>query len=315
MDRFAEVEVFVRIVETGGIGAAARRMGVAKSVVSRRLRDLEDRLGGRLINRTTRQFSLTATGRAYYERAVKVLDDLEEADQAARSDSSTLTGTLHIAAPMSFGTMHLAPAIAAFLENHEHLRIDLDLNDRRVDLVEEGFDMAVRIGTLADSSLIARKLALVRNVMLASPQYIARHGRPRTLDDVEGLPALLYTGMAERAVFQCTAPDGSVGQVRPQVRMRANNGEMLLKMAEAGLGLVVNPTFICAEAVEAGRVEILLPDHEFAQITAYAIYPPGRNLSTKVRAFIDFLVTRFGENPYWDRCLAEARGATALPGR
>ncbi|MCB1482391.1 MAG: LysR family transcriptional regulator [Rhodobiaceae bacterium] len=306
MDRFAEVEVFVRIVETGGIGAAARRMDVAKSVVSRRLRDLEDRVGGRLINRTTRQFSLTETGRVYYERVSKVLEDLEEADQAALSDSSTLTGTMRVAAPMTFGVMHLAPAIADFLSQHEHLRIDLELNDRFVDLVEEGFDVAVRIGALSDSSLMARKLAPVRNALMASPGFIAKYGRPQQAGDLNGLPALHYTGIAERNVFQVRTPQGDSVAVRPDIRMRANNGEMLRKMAEAGLGFLINPTFISADAVDAGKLEILLPDYGFDAVTAYAIYPPGRNLSTKVRAFIDFLVGRFGEQPYWDHCLDAA---------
>ncbi|MEZ5876736.1 MAG: LysR family transcriptional regulator [Tepidamorphaceae bacterium] len=292
---------------------AARRMGVAKSVVSRRLRDLEDRVGGRLINRTTRQFSLTETGRAYYERVSKVLEDLEEADQAALSDSSTLSGTIRVAAPMTFGVMHLAPAIADFLKEHEQVRIDLELNDRFVDLVEEGFDVAVRIGALSDSSLIARKLAPVRNAMMASPEFIARHGRPKRADDLNGLPALHYTGVAKRNLFQIRTPEGEPVAVRPDIRMRANNGEMLLKMAEAGLGFLINPTFISAPSVDAGKLEILLPDHGLDAITAYAIYPPGRNLSTKVRAFIDFLVGRFGEQPYWDRCLDRALKAAKEP--
>ncbi|MFN0264484.1 LysR family transcriptional regulator [Tepidamorphus sp. 3E244] len=303
MDRFAEVEAFVRIVDTGGIGAAARRMGVAKSVISRRLRELEDRLGGRLINRTTRQFSLTETGRAYYERVSQLLEDLEDADHAAHCDAQTLIGTLRVAAPMTFGNVHLAPAIAEFLKQHAGLHIHLDLNDRRVDLVEEGFDMAIRIGQLADSSLIARKLAPVRNALVASPEFIAQHGPLKIAEDFNDLPALRYTGISERDAFQIRRPDGESVQLRPDIRMQANNGEILVRMAEAGLGFMFTPTFIAAAAIDAGRLDVLLPDHQLGEVTAYAIYPPGRNLSTKVRAFIDFLVGRFGEMPYWDTCI------------
>lgn len=311
LDRFAEIEAFVRIVEAGGIGAAARRMDVAKSVVSRRLRELEDRLGGRLINRTTRQFSLTDTGRIYYERVAKLLEDLDDADRAAHSESRTLIGTLRVAAPMTFGTRHLAPAISAFLELHQDLRVDLDLNDRKVDLVEEGFDVAIRVGSLSDSTLIARKLAPVRSVLLASPAFIARHGRPQRAEDLNALPALVYTGVPERMRFQVGAPDGRKVQVSPQVRMRANNGEFLVQMAEEGLGFHISPTFISHDAISHGRLEVLLGDHSFAEASAYAIYPPGRNLSTKVRAFIDFLVGRFGDPPYWDTCLGVGAGAGA----
>ncbi len=310
MDRFAEVEVFVRIVETGGIGAAARRMGIAKSVVSRRLRDLEDRLGGRLINRTTRQFALTETGRAYFERVSRVLEDLQEADQTAGSDARTLAGTLRIAAPMTFGTMHLAPLVNEFLEQHTALRVDLDLNDRHVDLVEEGFDVAIRIGRLEDSSLIARKLATLCSALVASPGFLARHGEPRSAEDLNTLPGLFYTGVPERKAFACVTPAGATVTPLPVLRARANNGEILARMTEEGLGVSVGPTFISGEAIQSGRLKVLLADHTFPEVTAYAVYPPGRHLSTKVRTFIDFLVERLKQQP-WDICLRDLVEASA----
>lgn len=305
MDRFAEVEIFVRIVESGGIGAAARRLGIAKSVVSRRLKDLETRLGGRLVNRTTRRFSLTETGRAYYERASRILYDLDEADQIAAEARGAIKGTLRVAAPMSFGLLHLAPAIAAFLVEHPELDIDLDLNDRRVDVIEEGFDMAVRIGDLEDSSLIARKLAPIRNVLLAAPSRIAADGMPRALPDLEGRAGLRYAAIPARRAYLGLSPDGTEQVPQLETRLKANNGEILIEAAKAGLGYLMMPTFIAQKSIEAGELQVLLPDHRFPPIAAYALYPPGRHLSLKVRRFVDFLVGRFGGRPYWDDCLVE----------
>lgn len=292
MSRFSEIETFVTVAETGGIGAAAERLRLAKSAVSRRLKELEERLGVRLVQRTTRRLSLTETGRAYYERAVAILSDLEEADQAAAAVHGTLRGRMRIAAPVSFGTLRLAPALAEFLAEHEELILDLDLNDRRIDLVEEGFDLAVRIGNLEDSSLIARKLFDVRHLLCASPGYLARHGRPGHPDEVAEHAGLLYTGAPERRSWTWRQPDGTERSVQARARLSANNGELLLQAAEAGLGLCLQPSFIVEESIAAGRLAAILTGIEWRASTCYAVYPPGRHLSAKVRALVDFLARR-----------------------
>ncbi len=303
MARLAEIEAFVRIVEAGGVGAAAERLDVAKSVVSRRLRDLEARLGVQLLQRTTRRISLTETGRAYYERCVRILADIEEADQAAAQEHGSLRGRLRLAAPLSFGIMHLGPAIREFLEAHPDLSIDLDLNDRRHDLVDEGFDLAVRIGELEDSSLIAKRLAPVRHALCASPAYVARHGAPERPEDLEHHRGLRYTNVPERRAWCWIDEHGQERTVAVPGRFAANNGEILVHAAEAGLGVAVQPLFLVYKAIEEGRLQVLLPEVRWREIGAYAVWPPGRQLSAKVRAFVDFLALRFGDPPYWERCL------------
>jgi len=300
MDRMAEIETFVQVAESGGIGAAAERLGVAKSAVSRRLKELEERLGVRLVNRTTRQLSLTDTGKSYYERAAQIIADLEDADQTAAAVHGALSGRLKIAAPQSFGVLHLTPAVTSFLTNHPELWIDLDLNDRRVDLVNEGFDIAVRIGQLEDSSLIARRLASVRIIACASPDYLKRHGTPKRPEDLHDHAYLRYSNIPERRVFCWVDDKGQERVVVPKARLVSNNGEMLQAAAESGLGIVSQPTFLVSESIRAGRLVPVLADYQWMELGAYALYPPGRHLSAKVRAFVDHLATCFGDPPYWD---------------
>ncbi len=303
MDRLAEIETFVRVAEEGGIGAAAERMGVAKSAVSQRLKELEERLGVRLVARTTRRLSLTETGRAYYQRAVTILADIEEADQAAAAIHGTLSGRMRVAAPLSFGVTHLAPAVAEFLAQHERLAIDMDLNDRRVDLVDDGFDVAVRIGVLEDSSLIARKLFDSRNVLCASCDYLERRGTPETPEDLERHEGLLYTNVPGRLAWMWTDEEGRERSVDVPTRLAANNGDMLMAAAKSGLGLCLQPSFIAYRSIEAGRVVPLMLRTRWRETACYAVYPPGRHLSAKVRAFVDFLARRYSAVPYWERCL------------
>lgn len=300
MDRMAEIQTFVQVAEAGGIGAAAERLGVAKSAVSRRLKDLEERLGVRLVNRTTRQLSLTDTGKSYYERAAQILTDLEDADQTAAAVHGALSGRLKIAGPQSFGVLHLLPAVSSFLVDHPDLWIDLDVSDRRVDLVNEGFDLAVRIGQLEDSSLIARRLAPVRNIVCASPSYLERYGTPTRPEDLMSHTYLRYSNVPERRIFSWIDDQGRERVVNPKARLVANNGEMLMAAAEGGLGIISQPTFLIYKAVEAGRLVPILTNIEWWQLGAYALYPPGRHLSAKVRAFVDHLATCFGDPPYWD---------------
>lgn len=302
MARFDELETFVRVVDAGSLSRAAERMGVAKSAVSRRLAALESRLGARLLNRTTRSLSLTDSGSSFYQRAVRLITDLEETEASVSSQHATLQGTLRIAAPLSFGLLHLGPAVQEFGRTHSSLRLHIDFNDRQMDLVEEGFDVAVRIARLRDSSLIARRLTRIREVVCASPEYLARHGRPRKAADLANHVALRYTNVPD-APWQYRAPDGSEGTVRVRSGIEANNGDFLRDCAIAGLGILRQPTFIVYRAIEEGHLEPLLTDHHWPEFNAYALYPSARHLSQRVRVFVDFLQARFGDNPYWDRCL------------
>lgn len=307
MSRLSEIQFFVQVAESGGIGVAADRLGVAKSAVSRRLKDLEGRLGVRLVNRTTRQLSLTEAGQSYYERVSRILADLEEADQNAAAVHGALTGRLKVAGPQSFGVQHLMPAITSFLDRNPGVSIEMDVNDRRVDLINEGFDLAVRIGELEDSSLIARRLAPVRNLVCASPSYIKSHGVPQHPNDLVNHTYLRYANVPERRIFSWFDETGREHAVTPKARLVANNGEILQSAAESGLGIISQPTFLIYRAVEQGRLVPILTHVEWWQLGAYAVYPPGRHLSAKVRVFVDHLASYFGDPPYWDENMPVAK--------
>ncbi|HYD82372.1 MAG TPA: LysR family transcriptional regulator [Paucimonas sp.] len=308
LDRFEDLQTFVTVVQAKGFGKAALRIGIAKSAVSRRVQELEDRLGARLLNRSTRAFSLTQVGEEFYARAVQVLADLQEAEALASTGSVDPLGTLRVSGPVSFGILHLAPVIGQFLDRHLQLQIDLDLNDRFVDLVDEGFDVAVRIGHLKDSSLIARRIATIRHAVCASPDYLARHGVPKTPADLKRHRGLVYSNVDEAAYWRFHDPDGG----RPYTAeagsvLRINNGDALREAALAGHGIAVLPTFIIHRAVAAGGLRIVLPEYARAEIDLHAVYPSRRNVPAKVRVFVDFLVERFGAEPYWDRDLEQGR--------
>lgn len=309
MDRFADLEAFVAVVEAGGFGPAAERLGIAKSAVSRRVSALERRLGARLLNRTTRRISLTDGGRALHERARTILADLDEAEQSVAAEQQALHGRLKVAAPLSFGLLHLLTVLDDFLARHPGLQIELDLNDREVDLVEEGVDMAVRIGQLADSSLVARRLAPIRRVAVASAAYLAAHGTPEHPDDLVDHLGLRYTNIRRQDAWTFLDPRGRA--VRPNVpeRLRANNGEVLAAAAKDGLGIAILPTFTVHRAIEQGELVIILRDWQLADAGLHLVYPPGRFMSRRARAFSEALAQRFGERPYWDDCLRRSQTA------
>lgn len=306
MDRFADMETFVRVVETGSITAAAARLEIAKSAVSRRLAELEARLGVQLFRRTTRRLSLTESGRSFYERCVRVLADVEEAELAVSQEHGALRGKLRVALPLSFGLLHLAPAINAFIAQHPLVEFDLDFNDRQVDLMQEGFDVAIRIAQLTDSSLIARRLAPIGHSVCASPAYFSVHGIPRQPADLERHVCLAYSNLANPGTWAYQAPDGRSGTVKVPVRLKANNGDFLCNAAIAGQGVILQPTFYVYDAIARGALVPVLGDYTWPALNAYAVYPPTRHLSTRVRAFVDFLAQRFSGLPYWDRGMAAA---------
>ena len=299
-ERLQGVEVFVEVVRAGSFTAAADRLGVSKSAASKQITALEDRLGARLLNRTTRRLSLTEVGRAYYDRCAVVLDDILAAEQAVTELSDTPRGTLRLNAPMSFGIRYLAPAVAEFQGLYPDLRVDVTLNDRRVDVVEEGYDLAIRIADLPDSSLIARKLATCRRVTCASPEYLVHCGRPGRPEELAHHRMLSYSYISNPREFRFQE-NGQPLTVTTDPVVTANNGDFLTSIATAGLGILLTPSFIVGDAVRAGRLVPILQDFEADPIAIYAIYPHSRHLSAKVRLFIDHLARCFKDPPPWDQ--------------
>jgi DNA-binding transcriptional LysR family regulator len=301
MDRFADMQMFVRVVETGSISAAAERLEIAKSAVSRRLAELESRLGAQLLHRTTRRLNLTDSGRAYLERAQTILADLAEAEAAVSQAHTALKGRLRVALPLSFGLLHLAPLIESFMALHPDVEFDLDFNDRQIDLMQEGFDLAIRIANLPDSSLIARRLAPIRHVLSASPAYLAKHGTPIRPQDLKDHVCLAYSNLANPGVWHYRTPDGVAGSMQVPIKLKANNGDFLCQAALAGHGLILHPSFYLRDALRSGTLVPLLTDIIWPELNVYAVYPPTRHLSSRVRAFVDFLAQRLAGVPAWDQ--------------
>ncbi|MCW8826525.1 MAG: LysR family transcriptional regulator [Gammaproteobacteria bacterium] len=303
MDRFEEMRTFVRVVEAGSLSAAADRLDIAKSAVSRRLAELESRLGVQLLNRTTRRLNLTDSGSIFYQRCLRILADLEESEQYVSSEHTNLRGTIRIAAPLTFGVHHLSPLLNDFLKEHPELSLDLDLNDRNINLMDEGVDLGIRIGKLQDSTMMARKLASARMLLCASPEYLQQHGEPQSPEDLKEHFGLSYSNISEGHLWQFTHEDGKSYSVHVPFRMRANNGEVLHKAALDGLGIVATVSFICYRELEQGRLKQILSDYKTEEVGIYAIYPSQRHLPGRVRLLIDYLAERFGDEPYWDKCI------------
>jgi DNA-binding transcriptional LysR family regulator len=294
-----DMAIFIRIVEAGGISRAAEQLGMAKSAVSRRLVELETRLGVRLLNRTTRTSSLTEVGQSYFQRAIKVVDDVAELNALTTDANTSLEGTINLAAPLSFGLSHLAPAIDEFIKRHPELTINIDFSDRHVDLIENGLDLAFRITDLKDSSLIARKISPIKIILCASPEYLHNYGTPTTPDDLK-THHLLHYNISETNTWKLTDNNGRQYSVSLSAKIKANNGDFLTDMAIAGHGIVSSPTFISWKAIASGKLIPILTDYSLPQPNAYAVYPQTRYLSRRTRTLIDFLVERFGDTPYWD---------------
>jgi DNA-binding transcriptional LysR family regulator len=292
-----DVLAFVRVVETGAFSRAAERMGMAKSIVSRRVARLEDSLGARLLTRSAQGAQPTDVGQAYFERAAKVLAELEAAEEVVAEATTQIAGPIRLSAPLSFGVQYLAPALAEFASDHPKVELDISFDDRIVDLVAGGHDLAIRIGSLKDSALIARRIAPVRAVVLGSPGYLATHGRPQRPRDLSEHD-LLYYG---NETWRFRAAGGGWEVARGRVRMRADNGDMLREAAAAGLGICRLPSFIAAPAIEKGTLEVLLRDYAMEEGALHAVMP-SRATTARVRALVDFLAARFGPEPSWDPC-------------
>lgn len=299
MGQLENISTFVRIVEAGGISKAAEQLNIAKSAISRRLVDLESSVGVQLLNRSTRRSSLTEAGQSYYERALQILADVNELNAIASSAKAKLQGGLKIAAPLSFGLLHLAPAINDFAEKHPELQIHLDFADRQVDLIEEGFDLAIRLADLSDSSLMARKFTTIHRVLCASPSYLARARSPTEPADLKTLDILRYSN--DPLSWKFLGPDGVETRVNLTYKMSANNADYLCEAAMAGLGLTILPTFVVWRQLKQGSLIRVMSDYALPSVNAYAVYPQTRYLSLRVRTLIDFLTQRFHGEPYWDR--------------
>ena len=299
-DSLQEMSVFARVVAAGSLSAAARELGLSPALISRRLAALEARLGVRLINRTTRSLHLTDDGASYYEACTRVLSDIEEADAAVAAGRVEPRGVLRVALPASFGHQHIAPLIPRFAERYPKIQLALSLSDRNVSLIEEGFDLAVRIAHLEDSSLTARKLAPNRRVVCASPTYLERHGTPRTPDELLRHNCLTTSEFAMN--WEYKGPDGKAGSVRVSGRYSCDNWEVLREWALAGLGIALKSTWDVHRLLAEGSLVHVCPGYTFhSDVAIYAVYPSRRLLPAKTRVFIEFLAESFGPDPYWDK--------------
>ncbi len=298
MDRLSEMEAFVSVVDRGGFTGAANHLGLSKSAVSKHISALESRLGVRLLDRTTRRVNPTDIGLSYYDRVKKVLADTSDADDMVTAMQARPRGKLKVSLPVSFGLRSGGKAISSFLKAYPDVSVDLVLDDRFVDIVKEGYDVAIRIGILPDSSLKARKIAETKAVLVASPDYIATHGAPQSIDDLSDHKLLHYSMLSSGSVWRIMSRSGEERQVRTGGCLTANNGDVLALGMIDGLGIGLTPSFIVGEQLKSGALIELLEDHPQPPIAIHVVYPSGLYTQPKTRAFIDFMVDAFkGRGP------------------
>lgn len=300
MGQLEDMAMFVRVVEAGSITKAAEQLNIAKSAVSRRLKDLENRLGNQLISRTTRQSNLTEAGEHYYRQANNILSEVDALNEQISGTPTRIEGTLKMTAPLSFGLMHLNDVIDEYANQHPNLSFDLDFSDRHVDLIEEGFELAIRIRELQDSSYQAKRLALIRYALCASPEYLSKMGTPETLDDLKEHEFLQY-GLSKTSNLALTDAQGKKHNHTINAKIKATNGEFLVDLAVKGHGVIFIPTFIAYQRLAKGELVPILQQYQLPTLNAYAVYPKNRFLSQRCRYLIDFIAERFGDDPYWDR--------------
>jgi DNA-binding transcriptional LysR family regulator len=297
MDRFMEMRAFVAVVESGSFVKAADHLGMSKSAVSRLVGDLEARLGVRLLQRTTRKLSLTEEGDVFRERCTELLSDVEEAEAEITARIGEAAGQLRVNVPVTFGMLYLAPLWPTFMERNPKVMLDVTIGDRMVDLVDEGYDLAVRIARLPSSSLISRRLAATRLVLCASPDYLRRHGTPQHPSDLAQHAVITYALLAMGEQWQFQGPEGEL-TVKVTPRMRSNSGDTCCAAALQGQGLVLQPTFLIGPHLLSGALVEVLPQYRSIELGVYAVYPTRKHVSPKVRLMIDFLVEAF-RNPGW----------------
>ncbi|RTL71559.1 MAG: LysR family transcriptional regulator [Hyphomicrobiales bacterium] len=304
LDRLTGMQVFQRVAATGSLSGAARVLRMSQTMATKHVAALEARLGAKLFYRTTRRLTLTEAGRTYLEACERILADVAVADEAVSAAQTVVSGTLRLNVPVSFGILEIAPVLPEFAARYPGLTVDLGLNDRQVDLVEEGWDLAIRIGTMKDSTLQARRLASCRMLVCAAPSYLEARGTPRAVAELKAHDCLGYT--LSRIVGAETWAFGKDGKVKVAVSgsLRASNGDALVAAAVGGQGIIYQPTFLVAPAIRPGRLQALQLDKDTIEMSGiYAVFPSGRAPPAKVRAMIDFLLARFAPVPPWDRDL------------
>lgn len=298
MNQLEHIVAFVRVAELGSYTRAAEALDISRTRVSRQVMALEEALGARLIQRTTRRLHLTEAGERYLMRAQGVLQALDEAAAEVGQGTGDVRGRLRVNGPMSFGTRYLAPLVTQFMLTHPALDVRLDLNDRRVDLLEEGYDVAIRIGSLPDSSLVARRLTRCRLLFCASPEYLATHGEPVSVNDLNEHRCLRYRSGQQSADWQIAAQSLTVNGP-----LESNNGDVLTQAAEAGLGIAQQPSFLVTESIVSGRLVPILTDEPAVRLDVHALYPARRYLPAKVERFIDLLTEAWGDPPIWEQAI------------
>lgn len=296
MNQLEHIVAFVRVAELGSYTRAAEALDLSRTRVSRQVMALEETLGARLIQRTTRRLHLTEAGERYLVRAQGVLQALNEAAAEVGQGTSDVRGRLRVNGPMSFGTRYLAPLVAQFMQAHPALEVRLDLNDRRVDLLEEGYDLAIRIGSLPDSSLVARRLTRCRLLFCASPEYLSTHGEPRRVQDLAEHRCLRYRSGQQSADWQIATQSLTVNGP-----LESNNGDVITHVAEAGLGIAQQPSFLVTESIASGRLVPILTNEPPVRLDVHALYPAWRYLPAKVERFIDLLTEAWGDPPAWEQ--------------
>lgn len=301
MDRLTGIGVFVAAVDAGSFAAAARRFGLSAAMAGKYVSAIEAELNARLLQRTTRRLSLTDVGQTYYERCKRILEAYDEANREVSDSQHVARGKLRIAAPVTFGAMHLGDVVAKYLAAHPQVDIEVSLSDRYVDLLETGVDLAVRIGRLPDSGLVARRLAPCRMVVCASPAYLKRHGTPRSPADLRQAPRLTFSEAVSSGDWTLFDAQGRAHVIDGPCRMAANNTQMLLAAALAGAGIAYGPTFVFGEQIALGKLVALLPAYRASELAIQAVYPSTRHVPLKVRHFLDHLAAAFGDEPPWDR--------------
>lgn len=295
-----DIAVFARVVEAGSFTAAAARLECSRPAVSKAVTRLEQRLGTRLLNRTTRRLSLTETGRTFYEQSARALREIQAARDAVSTLQSAPRGALRVNAPMSFAVLHVAPLLASFRSRYPEITVDIHLDDRKIDLVEEGFDVAIRIASLADSAYVARRLTACRHVICAAPAYIDESGAPRTPADLAQHRIVTYRLQTSSTRWEFRRRDGSsdVVDITPAIQM--NNSLAIREAVLSGAGVTRTPTFVVGDDLRSGRLVPLLKDYESPEFAVFAMYPERRYLSPKVRAFVDFMAESLQDPPHWD---------------
>lgn len=300
MANISDMAVFANVVASGGLTAAGRQLGMSPAVVSKRLRKLEEQLGARLLHRTTRQVSLTEAGQGYYDRVVEILADIEKAESFVSRRSESVRGVLKISAPTTFGRLHIAPHLHKFMQANTDVTVNLDLSDRFVDIVGEGFDIAIRIGTLDDSTLVAKKLASVRRVLCASPEYLESHPELKQLQQLDDHHCI---ATHNQNIWKLDGPNGPV-DYRVHGDLQTNSSEVVREAVLAGSGIALRSTWDVGPELASGKLKILLSQYTGNKRAAiYALYPTRNFLPAKVRVFIEFLAELYGANPYWDKGL------------